>query len=67
MAASGEVDPVDKVAVVVLGHRAPPLPTSPHLGKYITLNLYPSLITSFTISLASSSTSLSLYLDTRKE
>ena len=31
----GEVDPVDEVAVVVLGHRASPIPASTHLLEHL--------------------------------
>ena len=69
--AGGEVDPVDEVAVVILSHRTPTLPSSPHLlalsDNFILPNNFIIPNTSFTNSFASSSTSLSLYLDKRKE
>ena len=84
--ASGEVDPVDEVAVVILSHRTPTLPSSPHLLALSDNRILPNkgsiigkdkrskviilsfpICTSFTNSFASSSTSLSLYLDTRKD
>ena len=31
--ASGEVNPIDKVAIVILSHRTSPIPSSSHLVK----------------------------------